>query len=235
MNSRANSAVGFAPIQPMETETVACAILSASTLAGVRSTDRLRFYQKGREPMATDRRSMLVTFKRKDQRPERNKDKVDIVRSVLTQGIDPHFFNAMTLPMGSTLPMAAEAHLVGYDVNQYEVPIVTAHLTSAETDALRKNGNVAMVEEDMPCYAIGPFDHLAVENQPSVLAETIPTGVAQISAPAAWDYSQGKDIRVAVVDTGIDFTHPDLRPNYRGGISFVPGAANRRKSSMPFS
>ena len=173
--------------------------------------------------MATDRRSMLVTFKRKDQRPERNKDKVDIVRSVLTQGIDPHFFNAMTLPMGSTLPMAAEAHLVGYDVNQYEVPIVTAHLTSAETDALRKNGNVAMVEEDMPCYAIGPFDHLAVENQPSVLAETIPTGVAQISAPAAWDYSQGKDIRVAVVDTGIDFTHPDLRPNYRGGISFVPG------------
>ena len=85
--------------------------------------------------MATARRSKIVTFKRKDQRPERNKDKVEILRSALTQGTDPHFFNAMTLPMGSTLPMAAEAHLVGYDVNQYEVPIVTAHLTSAETDA----------------------------------------------------------------------------------------------------
>ena len=33
--------------------------------------------------MATDRRSMLVTFKRKDQRPEHGKDKIDIVRSVL--------------------------------------------------------------------------------------------------------------------------------------------------------
>lgn len=35
--------------------------------------------------------------------------------------------------------------------------------------------------------------------------------------------SNGKDIVVAVVDTGIDFTHPDIKANYAYGKSFVPG------------
>jgi subtilisin len=131
----------------------------------------------------------------------------------------------MTLPMGAAQPLL-EPHLVGYDVNQYEVPIVTAQLTEAEINALRQNDNVALIEDDAPCYALeGAFGHLAVQNQPSPLAETIPANVQQVNAPQAWGFSQGKGIRVAVVDTGIDFTHPDLRPNYVGGASFVPGAA----------
>ena len=179
-----------------------------------------------RRPVTTtERRSVIVTFKRKDQRPDRTTDKVDIVRSALTQGVQQHFLSATTLPMGAARP-PFEPHLVGYDVNQYEVPIVTAQLTEGEITALRQNDNVAMVEDDAPCYALeGPFAHLAVENQPSPLAETIPTGVQQVNAPQAWGYSQGKGIRVAVVDTGIDFNHPDIKPNYVGGASFVPGAA----------
>jgi subtilisin len=178
-----------------------------------------------RSVTATARRSVIVMFKPKDQRPDRTTDKVDIVRSVLTQGVQPHFLNATTLPLGAARPPLAPP-LIGYDVNQYEVPIVTAHLTEGEITALRQNDNVAMVEDDAPCYAFpDSFAHLAVENQPSPLAETIPTGVQQVNAPQAWGYSQGKGIRVAVVDTGIDFTHPDLQPNYVGGTSFVPGAA----------
>jgi len=178
-----------------------------------------------RSVTATERRSVIVTFKPKDQRPDRTTDKVDIVRSALTQGVQPHFLNAMTLSIGAARP-PFDPHLVGYDVNQYEVPIVTAQLTDGEIAALRQNDNVALVEDDAPCYALGgPFDHLAVENQPSPLSETIPAGVQQVNAPQAWNYSQGKGIRVAVVDTGIDFNHPDLHPNYVGGASFVPGAA----------
>ena len=116
--------------------------------------------------------------------------------------------------------------LIGYDVNEYEAPIVTAQLTQAEIDSLKKNGNVARVEEDYPCYAIGAaqYSHLQFEDQPSVQAETVPAGVGQIQAPAAWPSSQGEGVCVAVLDTGIDRTHPDLVANYRGGVSFVPGA-----------
>jgi subtilisin len=180
---------------------------------------------QARRESTPERRSVIITFKRKDQRPDRTTDKVDIVRSALTQGVQPHFLDAMTLRMGAPRT-SLEPHLVGYDVNQYEVPIVTAQLTEGEIITLRQNDNVAMVEDDAPCYALeGAFGHLAVENQPSPLAETIPANVQQVNAPQAWGYSQGKDIRVAVVDTGIDFKHPDLQPNYVSGVSFVPGVA----------
>jgi subtilisin len=177
-----------------------------------------------------ERRSVIITFKPKDQRPDRATDKVDIVRSALTQGVQPHFFDATTLPMGAARP-PLEPALVGYDVNQYEAPVVTAQLTDGEINDLRQNDNVAQVEEDTLCYALedyapeGAFGRVAVENQPSPLAETIPANVQQVNAPQAWGYSQGKGIRVAVLDTGIDFRHPDLQPNYVGGVSFVPGAA----------
>ena len=36
---------------------------------------------------------------------------------------------------------------------------------------------------------------------------------ADISAPAAWDVSTGGDVTVAVLDTGIDYHHPDLGGN----------------------
>jgi subtilisin len=54
-------------------------------------------------------------------------------------------------------------------------------------------------------------------------AETVPAGVAQIGAPTAWDASRGKGIKVAIIDTGIDAQHPDLAPNVKGMVSFVPG------------
>jgi subtilisin len=172
--------------------------------------------------MPEQRKSMIITFKRKDQRPDQQTDKVEIVRSALARGVRPRFLDAATLGIGGGGPVGEE-HLVAYDVNQYEAPIVSAQLTEDEVAALRKNGNVALVEEDAPCYAIGLVPNLQIEDQPSVLAETIPAGVAQIKAPAAWGNSQGKGIRVGVVDTGIDFNHPDLKSNYVGGASFVPG------------
>src|SRR5262249_54981322 len=162
--------------------------------------------------MPEQRRSMIITFKRKDQRPDQQTDKVDIVRGALARGVRPHFFDASTLGLAGTGP-AVEEHLVAYDVKQFEAPIVSAQLTDAEVAALRRNGNVALVEEDAPCYAVGGLaPALHVEDQPSVQAETIPSGVAQIKAPAAWGNSRGKGIRVGVVDTGIDFNHPDLKP-----------------------
>ncbi|MGE5675550.1 MAG: S8 family peptidase [Mycobacterium leprae] len=51
-----------------------------------------------------------------------------------------------------------------------------------------------------------------------------PEGVQWLRAPAAWAYSRGSGVGVAVLDTGIDLAHPDLSANIAGGINFVsPG------------
>lgn len=171
-----------------------------------------------------ERKSVIVTFKPKEQRPDRARDKLDLVRAAITSPVT--FFDVGAMPRGAALPVGLPTDMIGYDVNQYEAPIVVASLTDVEINALRGNANVAAVEDDGPCYALEVArrkEDFVIEGQPSLQAETVPAGVAQIKAPAAWDCSRGKGVKVVVLDTGIDNTHPDLTANYRGGVSFVPG------------
>jgi subtilisin family serine protease len=49
----------------------------------------------------------------------------------------------------------------------------------------------------------------------------IPWGVKRVNAYKAWDWTTGKDVKVGVIDTGIDYNHPDLKPNYAGGYNAI--------------
>ncbi len=61
---------------------------------------------------------------------------------------------------------------------------------------------------------------------PGVSRKELPWGIRRVNAPAAWAKTQGRGVRVAVVDTGIDSSHPDLKANYAGCYNAVKSGAS---------
>jgi subtilisin len=56
----------------------------------------------------------------------------------------------------------------------------------------------------------------------AIVTETgIPWGVRHIQAPQAWSRTTGHRIKVGVIDTGVDFGHPDLRHSLERGINLL--------------
>ncbi|SEC46934.1 S8 family peptidase [Paenibacillus sp. GP183] len=49
----------------------------------------------------------------------------------------------------------------------------------------------------------------------------VPKGVEMIQAPKIWNQTKGKGITVAILDTGCDLTHPDLKDRIVGGRNFT--------------
>lgn len=49
----------------------------------------------------------------------------------------------------------------------------------------------------------------------------IPWGVKLIQAPLAWNRTTGYRVKVGVIDTGVDFGHPDLRHSLERGINLL--------------
>jgi len=95
------------------------------------------------------------------------------------------------------------------------------HHTYRIINALAIEGNKASLERIRK--SIRPF---YIEEDAIVTideAQVTPWGITKVKAPLS--YNKGTSVRVAIVDSGIDYTHPDLADNYMGGynfISFIP-------------
>jgi subtilisin family serine protease len=64
------------------------------------------------------------------------------------------------------------------------------------------------------------FKVLSVTNQ-SKKRDIVQYGVKMIGAETQWKETKGANIKVAVVDTGIDFNHPDLKDRIKDGVNFT--------------
>ncbi len=64
----------------------------------------------------------------------------------------------------------------------------------------------------------------AEEPAPTIGQET-PWGITRVKAPAAWATSRGKGVKLVVIDTGIDMTHPELSGILKGGWNAISTAA----------
>lgn len=85
------------------------------------------------------------------------------------------------------------------------VPAVAAHLPEKAIEALKARREVEYVEDDLVLYAVG---------------QVVPWGVNRIDADLAWPVGNtGKGVKVAILDTGIDYDHPDLL--VAGGVNYA--------------
>ncbi len=93
------------------------------------------------------------------------------------------------------------------------VPAVAAEVPASAVSRLRRDARVVAVEEDHQVRALDS----ELDNS---------WGVKRIGAGLVHPSNEGAGVKVAVIDTGIDYTHPDLDANYAGGYDFVNGDAD---------
>jgi len=87
-----------------------------------------------------------------------------------------------------------------------------ADLTPAEVATLRQSADVAFVEPVLERHA------LDVRN---VNGQTTPYGISMVDPAGAAAVAQAGAVNVVVVDSGIDYNHPDLAPVYAGGYNII--------------
>lgn len=126
--------------------------------------------------------------------------------------------------------------------------------TQVKIDALKQDPNVLRVEEDAIAFTLcHRWWHRCVTPTPTstpTLTPTptstpsptmtpaptpeatgsafqpIPWGVDRIDAEKVWPISAANNIKVAVVDTGINLSHTDLKNNIKGGVNTINSKKN---------
>lgn len=106
--------------------------------------------------------------------------------------------------------LESEISKSGGKIIKKEGSLVVVDLPDEKTNEIAKNlqdsGLTKNLETDYPAY---------------LSAESIDWGVQKVEAEAVWSVNKGTGIKIAVIDTGLDYGHPDLRENYIGGYDFA--------------
>ncbi|HYC87605.1 MAG TPA: S8 family serine peptidase [Thermoanaerobaculia bacterium] len=96
-----------------------------------------------------------------------------------------------------------------------------ADLTPEEAEALRATTGVEAVEPVVERRATSTLDDVVPMNLASYARQVRPWGLDAIRGSEVWPVTRGGGINVVVLDSGIDYEHPDLKPVYAGGANFI--------------
>lgn len=115
----------------------------------------------------------------------------------------------------------------------YEFKLIDAavvEIPSGAVGKLKKLPGVKMVEFDHQAVLLGKPAGVGKPGS-SQPAQTIPWGIERVKAPDTWsitDGSSGGVIEVAILDTGIDYDHPDLADNLAWCVSTLRGRVSTK-------
>jgi len=121
---------------------------------------------------------------------------------------------ALLRPYGGTVTWAST-----------EIDVVAALVPSDQVNRLSSSGKVSFVEEDEKRQLLTHTVE-GVWTPDLKTYQVLPWGVDAAyefgtQASAAWTWSRGAGVRVAVLDTGMDLDHKDLRTAFLAGYDFV--------------
>lgn len=116
------------------------------------------------------------------------------------------------------------AHEFGFDA-------LTIQMPASATDDLAARRDIRYVEQNRN---IGGIFEPQLQPRRRVEDQRVPYGIELTGADVAADAGYtGRDATVAVLDTGIDSTHPDLAASLGTGAAFVPGVGDVEKLDFP--
>jgi len=109
----------------------------------------------------------------------------------------------------------------------YEFQLIDAVVIDIPANAVGKLAKLEGVEKvefdsEARLYRGGP----PWATEPTQPAQEIPWGIERVKAPDVWSTTTGASngvIEVAILDTGIDWDHPDLKDNIAWGVSTIGG------------
>lgn len=111
---------------------------------------------------------------------------------------------------------------IANDTQYSIINAISADIPESVFEMLKKNPKIKYVEEDAKVQIAGK----PTQPQPPQPPQQITWGIERVKAPEAWNNSTGKSIKIAVLDTGISNSHPDLTVS--GGINLIGKSKNNK-------
>ena len=96
-----------------------------------------------------------------------------------------------------------------------------AFLTKSAVKILEQDPDILRVDDDIEINALDRDMAALKTPAPSQPSQSLPWGIDRIDADLAWGTTAGDPVKVAVIDTGIELFHPDLKNNIKGGYNTI--------------